>query len=224
MRFTEKDKKESNREYALRVIKENIINLELKPGTMISEQDVADELKLSRTPVHEALQELANTKIIEILPQKGSLVSFINMKLVDEALFLRAAIESAVTEEAVEKSTEEDITALEENVGLQEFYYTKGNLDKLMELDNNFHKLMYRITDKMQCHYMVKTMNIHYDRFRELRIHTSDTKVVINEHKNILQAFKNKDSAKAKELILKHLNRLYVDEKDIRKKYPEFFN
>ena len=67
MKNTAKHEKETNREYALRVIKENIVNLQLEPGSMISEQDIANELNLSRTPVHEAMQELSSTKIIEIL-------------------------------------------------------------------------------------------------------------------------------------------------------------
>lgn len=220
---TEKIGKESNRDYALRVIKANIINLEIKPGSMISEQDIADELHLSRTPVHEALQELARTKIIEIQPQKGSLVSLINMALVDEALFMRSTIEAAITEQACQTATDEDIKKLEENVNLQFFYQQSDSLEKIMELDNDFHKMMYEITNKMQCYYVIRLMNIHYDRFREARLRTSKASPIIDEHKQIVEAFKEKNGAKAKELILKHLNRLYVDEKEIRAKFPDYF-
>ena len=122
MKITEKKSNESNREYALRVIRENIINLELKPGTMISEQDLADELGLSRTPVHEALQELSQTKIIEILPQRGSRISLIDMNLVEEAVFIRSTLEAAIIEIACKSAGEEDINQLEENINLQEFY------------------------------------------------------------------------------------------------------
>ena len=146
----EKLAKESNRDYAYRVIRENIINLQLKPGSMISEQDIADELKLSRTPVHEALQELARTQIIEILPQRGSIISHINMDLVDEAIFMRSTIEADLTEEACQIANEKDIQKLEENVALQEFYHTKNSIDKIMKLDNEFHEYMYKITNKMQ--------------------------------------------------------------------------
>ncbi len=223
MKNTVKLEKESNRDFAFRVIKENIINLELAPGSMISEQDIANELHLSRTPVHEAMQELSSTKIIEILPQRGSHVSLIDMALVDEAIFVRSTIESAITEMACQQATESNIQELEENVTLQQFYYEKNNLDKIMELDNAFHEMIYKITNKMQCHYMVRTMNIHYDRFRELRLHTSNPASIIKEHRGILEAMKAKDSEKAKELILKHLNRLFIDEKEIRKKYPNYF-
>lgn len=223
MKYTDKLPKETNRDYALRVIKENIINLELKPGSMISEQDIANELNLSRTPVHEAMQELSNTKIIEILPQRGSHVSLIDMELVEEAIFVRTAIESEITKMACEKATEEDIQLLEENVNLQEFYYTKNNRDKIMELDNAFHETMYKITNRMQCFYMVRLMNIHYDRIRELTLQHFNPERIIKEHKQILEAFKIKDSEKAKASILKHLERHHTDEDELKKNYPEYF-
>lgn len=223
MKYAEKFERESNRDFALRVIRDNIINLELHPGCMISEQDLADELGISRTPVHEALQEISKTKIIEIYPQKGSLVSLIDMKLVAEARFVRATLESAIAEMAAEMATPEDIQLLEENVNLQEFYDKKQVNDKIMELDNEFHKMLYKITDKMQTYYMVKTMNIHYDRFRELRLKTSPSKPIIEEHKQILEAISAKNGQKAKELLMTHLSRLNADEKEIREKFGQYF-
>ena len=224
MKNIKKQSKESNREFALRVIRENIINLELKPGSMISEQDLADELGLSRTPVHEALQELAQTKIIEILHKRGSRISLIDMNLVEEAVFIRSTLEAAIIETACKNAGDEDIQQLEENVNLQEFYLSKGNLDKIMELDNAFHKYIYKMTNKMQCYSMVKLMNIHHDRVRELHLHTANITTIIEEHKKILEHFKNHNSSGVKELIETHLKHLYLDEKEIRKKYAEFFS
>ena len=224
MKITEKNPKESNREYALRIIRDNIINLELQPGSMISEQDIADELGLSRTPVHEALQELSQTKIIEILPQRGSRISLIDMNLVEEAIFIRSTLEAAIIEIACSIATEDDIQQLEENVNLQEFYISKGNLEKIMELDNDFHKYIYKMTNKMQCYMMVKQMNIHHDRVRELHLHTSNTNTIIEEHKKILEHFKKHESKGVKELIETHLKHLYLDEKDIRRKYEAYFS
>ena len=215
--------KETNRDYALRTIRENIVNLELKPGTMISEQDIANELNLSRTPVHEALQELSSSKIIEILPQRGSYVSLIDMNLVEEAIFLRSTIESAITEMACEKATEQDISELEENVNLQEFYLGKDNVDKIFELDNAFHQKIYQIANKMQCHYMVRLMNIHHDRLREMHLHISNPLTIVEEHKQIVESFKKRDAKASKDLIIKHLSRLHTQEADIRKKFADFF-
>lgn len=223
MTNVEKLKNESNRDYAFRVIKDNIINLEIKPGIMISEQDIAEELEISRTPVHEALQELSRTKIVDIMPQKGCRVSLIDMNLVNEAVFMRLTIESAITQEACNLATEKDIEALEENVILQNFYKTSGNFDKMMDLDNRFHEKMYQITDKMQCLYMVRLMNIHFDRLRELTLETGTMDRIIEDHKAILQAIKSKNPEQAKEVLQSHLNHLYIDEKAIRKSHPDYF-
>lgn len=223
MKNIEKLPKESNRDYAFRVIRENIIKLELKPGTMLSEQDLAYELDLSRTPVHEALQELSKSKIIEVFPQKGSLVSLINMELVEEAVFVRSTLESVITKEACKIATPEDIKELADNVDLQELLLKQNNVDKFMELDNSFHQKMYSITNKMQCYYMVKSMNIHHERFRELRVHDGNRAIIITQHKQILQAFKDKNPDQAYEITHTHINRTRMDAQEIQKKYPEYF-
>ncbi|HBG66506.1 MAG TPA: GntR family transcriptional regulator [Treponema sp.] len=223
MRILEKKYKETNHDYAFRVIKENIVDLELQPGSMISEQEIASMLDLSRTPVHEALQELAKTKIVEILPQRGSLVSLIDMNLVEESCFIRATIESAVTELACKKAESKDIDALEENIVLQEFYYTKQNYDKFMEYDNAFHKAMYEIAGRMLSYYTVQLMNIHHNRFRTLGLHISNAARIVSEHRTILAAVKQHDCEKAKKEFLQHINRTFIDEKEIRQKYPAYF-
>ena len=69
MRLTERSAKETGREYALRMLKENIINLDLAPGSMLSENELSAEMSLSRTPVREALIELSRVKIVEVYPQ-----------------------------------------------------------------------------------------------------------------------------------------------------------
>ena len=216
--------KESNRDYALRIIKDNIINLTLKPGMMISEQEIATDLHLSRTPVHEAMQELSTTKIIRVMPQRGNIISKIDMNLVDEAIFMRLTIESALTEMACDIATEKNIQDLEENVTLQEFYLQKNDMEKLMMHDNAFHKMMYQITNKMECYYLVRMMNIHLDRVRELHLLTSDPSRVVEEHKQILEHFKAHNSKDVKELVAAHLNQVHLDEGKIRKKYPEYFS
>ncbi len=190
---------------------------------MISEQDIANELNLSRTPVHEAMQELSSTKIIEILPQRGSHVSLIDMAHVDEAVFARTTIESEITMMACQQASATDIQEMEENVTLQRFYYEKHNLDKIMELDNAFHEIMYKITNKMQCHYMVRLMSIHLDRIRELTIQAFNPERIIKEHEELLETFKKKDPAAAKEVLNKHLSRKHFQEDELRKAFPQYF-
>ena len=137
--------RETGREYALRTIKENIINLELAPGSQISENELSAEMGLSRTPVREALIELSKVKIVEIHPQKRSVVSLIDYDLVEESRFMRHLLECAVVQLDCEMASPEDIKRLQENVQLQNFYLDNFYTEQLLPLDNAFHGILFDI-------------------------------------------------------------------------------
>ncbi len=214
---------ETNREYATRIIRNNIISLDITPGSMIGEQEIADQLKISRTPVHEALLELSKSKIVDILPQKGCHVSLIDSEYIEEAVFIRSTMETAIVGMACKEATPADIIKLEENVKLQEFYLSQNQPDKIMELDNQFHEYLYKICNKMQCYYMVNLMSIHFDRLRNLSVQTIKNLKIVNDHKEISTAIRNHDGQKAKELLKTHLSRQEIDQKIIREQYPQYF-
>ena len=216
-----KSPSETNREYAFRVISMNIISLDIEPGSMIGEQEIATILGLSRTPVHEALLELSKSKIVDILPQKGCLVSMIDPDLIREARFLRITVETALVEDACELAKEEDIRELEENLQLQEFYLSR-EVDKLLDLDNEFHKIIYRICNKMQCHYMVGLINMHFDRVRSLSLHSVKDLKIVSDHRAIFEAIKAKDPAAARAAFQKHMARFEMDWNVISTEYKKY--
>ena len=215
--------KETARDYALRVLKGNIISLDLAPGTAISENELAAEIGISRTPVREAIIELAKAYLIEIYPQRGSFVSLIDPKMVEEARFLRRVMDAAVIEEVCETADEEGIRLLEENVELQEFYLSKGTTDKLFDLDNKFHRDIYVVAKKDIIYDIHSTLMIHFDRVRNLSVVTVKNNGIVGEHRAMLEAIKAKDKKTASELVAKHLDHYQVDEIEIRSRRPEFF-
>ena len=223
MNVPPKNPSETNREYAFRVISENIISLDIEPGSMIGEQEIATVLGLSRTPIHEALLELSKSKIVDILPQKGCLVSMIDSDLIREARFLRITVETALVEDACELATEADLQELEENLQLQEFYLNKDPL-KLMPLDNNFHKIIYRICNKMQCHYMVSLMSMHFDRVRNLSLHSVKDLKIVSDHRAIFNAIKEKDPVAARAAFQKHMARFELDWNIICQEYKQYIS
>ncbi|MBO4908226.1 MAG: GntR family transcriptional regulator [Lachnospiraceae bacterium] len=215
--------KESARDYALRVLKGNIISLDLKPGTAISENELATEIGISRTPVREAIIELAKAYLIEIYPQRGSFVSLIDPKMVEEARFLRRVMDTAVIEEVCETCDEEGIRLLEENVELQEFYLSKGTPEKIFDLDNKFHRDIYVVAKKDIIYDIHSTLMIHFDRVRNLSVVTVKNYGIVGEHRAMLEAIKAKDKEEASRLVAKHLDHYHVDEKEIKSRRPEFF-
>ena len=223
MKAVERYNSETAREYAMRAITENIISIDLEPGQLISENEIASFLGVSRTPVRESIQELNKAALIEIYPQRGSYVSLIDSKYVEEAVFLRKVLDIAVIEEACDLATEDDIALLEENVALQEFYLKSNNTKKIFELDNEFHRMIYVAAKKEMIHNMRKNVMIHFDRVRTLSmLAVKDTKIVA-DHGIMLRAIKNKDKNKAKEIVEKHLDRYRVDQEELLRTYPQYF-
>ena len=88
--------RESAKEYAYRVLKDNIMSLELKPGEVLSEMELAEKLNLSRTPIREVIMRLKGEHLIDVKPQSGTSVSLIDMDLIEEAVFMRFVIEEEV--------------------------------------------------------------------------------------------------------------------------------
>lgn len=214
---------DSVRDFAFKVLKENIVSLELKPGTLISENEIANELGISRTPVREAIIALNKANIIEILPQRGSYVALIDTKMVEEARFLRRVLDSAVIEVACESDDLETLGKLEENIHLQEFYLERNMAEKIYELDNDFHRLIYVLAKKDIIYEMRSTIMIHFDRVRALSMETVKDMKIVNDHREMLEAIKAGDKFRAVELVEKHLGRYTVDEHAIREKSKEYF-
>lgn len=223
MDVTMRESRETAREYALRHIRENIISLKLKPGSIVSENELAKELGISRTPVREALQELQKINLIEVYPQRGSFIARIDFSIVDEMVFLRKVLEKAIVEELCSTITQEEIQELEKNIQLQEFYLDKKNPEKIYELDNEFHQMLFIMSNKERIYKLMEGTQGHFDRIRALSVHSVKDIKIVTDHKAILNAIKIGDKVLAEEFILKHLSRYKLDQQEIIEKYPDYF-
>ena len=223
MELTERYPHESGRDYAKRVIRDKIISLELEPGAVISDRELASWMNLSRTPVREALLDLAKVKIVEIYPQRGSVVAPIDYNLVEEAQFVRSVLEVAVVQLACERATQEQLEQLKENVALQEFYYQHGSSERLLEMDDEFHRLLFQIAGRMQAYEMMRSITVHFDRVRSLAVTAVKEHLWMSDHRNICEAVAAHDQETARQLMEKHLNRYKVDETALREQYPQYF-
>ncbi|BCJ95566.1 transcriptional regulator [Anaerocolumna cellulosilytica] len=219
----ERMEKETAREYAFRVIKYNIISLELTPGSMVSENELAEEMGISRTPVREALIELSKLKVVEIYPQRGSFISLIDNELVEEARFVRLLLEQTMVMESCDAASEENLLALEEILRLQDFYLERGAKDKLLQLDNEFHELLFTINNKKFTYDLISGMMTHFDRVRRLSLSVIKDSKNISDHKKLVDAIRNKDKELAKEVITDHLSRYKLNKIELMEQYPAYF-
>ena len=219
MRIEERHYAETARDYARRMLKANIISMELVPGAMVSENELAAQMGLSRTPVREALMDLAQYHVVDVLPQRGSRISLIDYALVEESRFVRQVLETAILDQVCERATPADISQLRQNVRLQALTQEP---EMSGSLDDAFHQILFRIAQKENTFRMLGGMTIHFDRVRTLALNVVKDTKIINDHQLICDAIANRDVDGARELMIKHLSRVKLDEKSIRAACPQF--
>ena len=223
LKLPERLPRETGRDYALRVLKENIVNLEIAPGSQISENELSAALGISRAPIREALSELEKVKIVEIQPQKKTSVLLIDPVLVEEARFMRSTLEDAVIGEVCMQRTEQDLFRLEENLTLQDLAFRSNALDQVMIKDNEFHRYFFEISRKPEIYQLMQTLQIHFDRVRNLTLYTIIDRKILEEHKEIFRCIREQDVESARIRLRAHLERVQVDSSVVRKAYPQYF-
>lgn len=223
MYLTKREPRETGREYALRTLKENIIRLELAPGSMLSENELAAQMGLSRTPVREALVELSKVDIVEIYPQRGSAIARIDYDLVEEARFMRLVLEKAVVEQVCALATPADLQRMRHNLRLYQECMDAGDSDAGLETDNNFHRILFQIARKDRVFGLIRNMSIHFDRVRRLSLSTVKDTKVLADHTAIVDAVEAGDAPLAVRLMEEHLTRYQYDAEILREAYPDYF-
>lgn len=224
MRIEERQRCETARDYALRMLKGNIVAMELLPGAMVSENELAAQLGLSRTPVREALMDLVKCRMVDVLPQRGSRIALIDYELVEEARFARQVLEVAILDSVCARITAEDIAQLRQNVRMQAMALEPGMDETLdmMALDDAFHRSLFVIARKENTYEMLCGMTLHFDRVRHLALSVVKDSRIIEDHRAICDALAARDAAQAKAIMDTHLQRVNVDEAAIRLAYPQY--
>ena len=162
---------ETNSDYAYRLIRRNIMNLYLKPGAVLNEAELSEQLGMSRTPIREALILLKNEGLVDIMPQRGSRVSHISLSLVREGYFMRRILETAIIQEIAGTLSSGQTKAMKNNLELQrqELARNVNELsDDFFDLDDDMHRMLYEFSNRHHIWSALHGVNSHYDRVRYL--------------------------------------------------------
>lgn len=215
---------ESVREYVYRVIRSNIITLHLEPGSSLSEKEVAELLNISRTPVREAFIKLAQEALLDVLPQKGTNVSLIDLNHVAETKFLRETVEREVVKKACLSFPKDEMFKLQSYLSLQELCMQEQNYTKLFELDDSLHEAIYTGCGNRRIWLLLQQASTHYNRVRMLNLAFGyNWPRIVEEHKNIVSAIQRRDPELGQQMVNAHLNKVAIDIEVMLKKYNHYF-
>lgn len=205
-------------------LRSEIISLRLKPGTRISEVEFANQFEVSRQPVREAFMRLSKINLLEIRPQKATLVRKISEREILHARFLRVAVEVEVTRLACKVEGNPFEAAFEANLKAQESALSDGRVLEFHDLDYDFHNL---ICASAQCEYAFETIadsKTHVDRLCLISLSTErGMHEIFKDHQQLYQTLQDGDASKMERLIRLHICRLDETLVNARQCHPEYF-
>jgi DNA-binding GntR family transcriptional regulator len=192
-------------------LREAIISGNFRPNEAISENRVCGMFNVSRSPVRIALTRLAEDKLIDIFPQRGSFVSPIILQKVQEGHFARVALELAVLLEASKHWTEKASSEAKKVIKLQQQFAKSGDLWSFHTADELFHRNFADAAKLEGIWSTILSVKTHLDRVRHLANPVKGhMEKVINEHRTVVQHLDNGNAEAAVEAMRQHLDSLHT--------------
>jgi DNA-binding GntR family transcriptional regulator len=204
-------------------LREAIASLELPPGAYLDKAALCARLGVSRFPVSEALSRLQVEGLVQIQPQRGSVVSLIRLADARENMFLRRALEVEAVRTLAPIATAELRAGLRRNLAKQAVALAAYDRASFHALDLDFHEM---ILDALGFHKMKQTVEyarISLDRIRRILTSPDIAAATRNEHQHIVEAIETGDGEKAANAMRAHLDAVMVRLMALAEKQPNLF-
>lgn len=202
-----------------------IVQLQLKPGNLLSEADVARQLGVSRQPVREAFIKLAEVGLIEVRPQRGTYVKLISIREVQNIRFIREAIEVAVARKAALEASSARLTELHRILDEQRSVSAAGDHVGFLRLDEAFHQALARSADCDHAWRVLENLKAQMDRVRYLSMpDATPIETLIGQHAAVLDALGRHAPDDAESAMRAHLSEIMMSLPRIAQAHPELFS
>jgi len=198
---------ESLSKMAYEAIRQSILSGQWLVGELYNEKAIAADLGISRTPVREALLELASQDLIIFMPRRGLMLNRFTRSDVDEIFELRKAIELASVEKLANISPIPDLLAIEESLLKQRKAEKQKDYIAFMDADRMFHTSFSTLTGNQRIISILKNIRdmIHVMGVNALSLKGRAVKV-IEEHQVIFKTVKEGNAKEARRAMAYHLD------------------
>lgn len=205
-------------------LRSEILSLRFKPGEELNLQLLSEQLQVSRSPVRDALMRLSGDNLVDIFPQKGTRVSLIDLKQVEEERFLRKSLEESAVRKGINLYTEAHFSPMEESILLQQKAMEEENFVDFLRADNAFHGVIFSAINMGRIWNLIQSQGGNHHRIRLLSF--SEKNVlgnIIEQHQSMVGALRFKDLKEMLALEDKHLSKLLQETENMVVRYPHYF-
>jgi len=195
-------------DYVFDTLKQEILDLELKPGQSISENEICARFDVSRTPVREALRRLQEQGFVNTVPYSGTYVTLLNLTDIRQMIYMRVAVELMVMRDFMKIATPLLFEEVRHQIRCQELLIQESGFEpeQFYHMDAQMHSVWFHATDKDKLWEFIQAQQLHYTRFRMLDFVTeTDFTRIIREHKELLELLEKKDEKALEQALKEHL-------------------
>ena len=183
------------------------MNKEFKPGQRLPEVTIAEQLNVSRTPVREAFRRLANEGLINIFPNEGASLINPSRKEIENTFEMRAYLECLAIKKAVHRITPLQLCMLEEEIQKEENIFAAKDLDKYLEVNSAFHKIIAEASGNVVLYEIIVSVLsrsfaylVLFESFFDFGGNPS-----LDEHREIVSALRERNEERAVSLMQTHI-------------------
>ena len=188
-------------------VRNKIFSMEYRPGDSIIDSQVANELKISRTPAREAFQRLENEGLLISEARRGWRVYTLTIKDIEDIFDLKCEIEGLIAKKAALDHNEGHHQTLRNYLSRMREASMKNDVATWMEMDSSLHHHFYLMAQNERAEKLIKYLNDQWHRLRKGYIHLQvSLDEATNEHENIVNAVIDGDAEGAELAMHAHLN------------------
>ncbi|MCI8660428.1 MAG: GntR family transcriptional regulator [Lachnospiraceae bacterium] len=195
-------------EYVFETLKQEMLDLALKPGQSISENEICTRFDVSRTPVREAFRRLQEQGFVHTVPYSGTCVTKLNLENIRHMIYMRVAVELMVMRDFMKEFTPFQLEEIRHQIRLQELLIGGQDFqpEQFYRMDAQMHGIWFSATGKEKLWEFIQAQQLHYTRFRMLDFVTeTDFNRIIKEHTQLLSLLEQKQEERLEETLKKHL-------------------
>lgn len=206
-------------------LRSDILHARLRPGEALSENRLAQNLAVSRTPVREAVQRLVREGLVQVLPQRGSYVALLSLRRIRDALFVREAVETEIVRRIL--ATAENpagLAALDATITRQAQALADRDLEATLRADEDFHRCLLQGAGFSGVWPVVAQARDMHQRTRAIAVpELQSGEQAVADHRAILAGLRARDPALAQQAITIHLGRNDVLTQRVAALHPDYF-
>lgn len=199
-----------------------IVSMEFLPGQKISEVEIARQHDVSRQPVRDAFYRLSQQGLLNIRPQRATVITHISSQDVEKALFIRVALEKEIVRAAARRMNNKHATSLRDLVERQEEALGRKSDEQFYIYDELFHQKLCAVANQPNVWTLISDTKAPADRVRFLSLEF-DGQTALSDHKTLLEHLIKQDGEAAANIIDIHLSRVMAALPRIQTNHPERF-